>query len=166
MARRSARRAFTLLEIATVLAVVMVLAAIAIPKFVAAQNRSKKAEVGLVLNGLNDALVGWLNATDDDTIFATPRHPRDIFALDKNLIAWDPPPAELSRMGFRPDGDVRGAYAISRDSGAPFHYFIEGHSDVDNDDDVYSTDVEIDDETLQKVASQEICGVSTGQECF
>jgi prepilin-type N-terminal cleavage/methylation domain-containing protein len=105
------RRAFTLVELMIVIAIVMVLAAIAIPALNQMQLRSKLAEGPMNARGIYDAMTAYMVATDANYVafFQTTPVPRDGALLDKKAVSWVTG-TNFDPLGWKPDGDVRCNY--------------------------------------------------------
>lgn len=113
-------------------AVTGVVAAIAIPNFVAMQLKAKRAEVPSNVDGIKTALLAYDAAFDEYKFCGDERSARR--AVGKELRPWVEDPC-WRELGWRPDGDVRGAYWIERvtgDDGSP-SFAVHGVADVDGD---------------------------------
>lgn len=124
------RRAFTLVELMIVVAIIGILAAIAIPNFVAAQYRAKRSEAGPILDGIKTAELAY-DAINDRFIEQGSLVPRDITygPVDKQLIVWSGGSMDL--LGWAPDGQVRGGYMVTTASTTDF--MVTGVINVDGD---------------------------------
>ena len=99
-------RRFTLVEMMLVVAILMILAAIAVPEYRRAQLKSKRAEVPLNVHGITLALVAY-DAAHDKYLFQAAYVPTT--ARTKKARAWDTA-SVYQTLGFKPDGPVRGSY--------------------------------------------------------
>ena len=121
------RAAFTLVELMIVVAIIGILAAIAIPNFVAMQYRSKRAEVPANVDGIKMAELAY-EATYDAFIQQTSFYPSS--AVGKGQVDW-PAGSAFDTIGWSPDGRVRGAYKVVSLSSTDLR--VTGISDVDGD---------------------------------
>ena len=99
-------RRFTLVELMIVIAIIMILAAIAVPKFNRMQLASKRSEVPLNVDGISTAYLAY-DAANDVFIFVGGYVPNGTF--NKKARPWVTG-TNYDVIGFRPDGDVRGGY--------------------------------------------------------
>lgn len=132
------RRTFTLIELAVVLAVMMVLAAIALPTLNEAILRSKRAEAWTNVDGIDAALMGYIAAEGDpppDPVGIT--YP-DSTTLGRGVHAWAPTPPEWPLgASWRPTGGVRCGYHYETGANS---IALSGVCDV-NDTDRFYVDV-------------------------
>jgi type IV pilus assembly protein PilA len=118
---------FTLVELMIVVAIIGILAAIAIPNFVAMQYRAKRAEVPSNVDGIKTAELGY-DAAFDKFIEQSTAVPSG--TPGKPARPWASGTA-FQTLGWSPDGDVRGAYSVVTTSSTDFR--VTGVSDVDGD---------------------------------
>jgi prepilin-type N-terminal cleavage/methylation domain-containing protein len=104
------RRGFTLVELMIVIAIVAILAAIAIPMVAFAQEKAKRAEAPLNLEGMIAAIAAYHAAWNDPPAGNSGFQPSSL--PGKALRPWDDGsiPTQFTSMGFVPDGMVRGRY--------------------------------------------------------
>lgn len=119
---------FTLVELMIVVAIIGILAAIAIPNFVAMQYRAKRAEVPSNVDGIKTAELGY-DAAFDKFIQQTAPWPDG--SPGKPQRPWNGSGSNFQTLGWSPDGDVRGSYMVETTSSTDFR--VTGTSDVDGD---------------------------------
>jgi type IV pilus assembly protein PilA len=108
-----------------VVAIIGILAAIAIPNFVAMQSKSKRAEVPGNVDAIKTAELAY-DASFDGFINAGVAPDA---AVSKNQRDWVTN-SGFSAMGWEPDGKVRGAYGVAA---ATTNFTVTGYCDVDGD---------------------------------
>lgn len=123
---------FSLLELASVVALLMVLAALAIPSWYRTQLRTKRAEVPVVLEGLREHQVAYHAANDGFALQSTDPHPAT--PPGKTTRPWfdGSVPDSFEALDFEPDGDVYGQYRM-RDTFVMGEWMLQiiGVCDVD-----------------------------------
>ncbi len=106
----SRRSGFTLVELMIVVAIIGILAAIAIPNFVAMQLRAKRAELAPNLDGIKTAEIAY-EAAMDEYVEVADFQPEEVSGA---LQDW-PTTSNFEILGWRPDGQVRGQYKVTID---------------------------------------------------
>lgn len=103
--------------------------AIAVPNFLEMQLRAKRAEVPGNVDGIRTAQLAYQAAFDQ--FQPVPAAPRPTATLGKEQVAWSGD-AAWDRLGWRPDGEVRGTYWVEvAADGADFT--VHGMIDADGD---------------------------------
>jgi type IV pilus assembly protein PilA len=123
---RNLKKGFSLVELMIVVAIIGILAAIAIPNFVAMQLKAKRAEVPGNVDGIKSAQMAY-DAAYDGFVTATVN---PTGAIGKAQQDWGTSVTGWSTLGWSPDGKIRGNYATL---GAATDFNVEGNSDVDGD---------------------------------
>ena len=126
------KKGFTLVELMIVVAIIGILAAIAIPNFVEMQYRAKRAEVPANVDGIKTSEMGYEAAFDE--FITAPTHPGT--SLTKKTRAWANGNSQYQKLGWAPDGEVRGSYGVTTTSSGASDFTVTGLCDVDDDDTV------------------------------
>jgi type IV pilus assembly protein PilA len=126
------RKGFSLIELMIVVAIIGILAAIAIPNFVAMQLKAKRGEIPSNVDGIKTAQMAYDAAFDGYVSCETA--PREDSSLNKSLVDWTTNTG-FTDIGWKPDGQVRGNYAVAAASSSTSaaDMTVTGHSDVDAD---------------------------------
>ena len=103
---------FSLIELLVVVAIIGILAAIAIPNFVAMQLRAKRAELPTNLDGIRTAEKAY--HAEWDTF--TSAGPSPLWTPGRTQVVFEPV-GDWSMLGWSADGKVRGKYQVTAVAG-------------------------------------------------
>jgi len=138
MRRMNGAKGFTLIELMIVVAIIGILAAIAIPNFVAMQLRSKRSELPTNLDGLRTAELAYQHEWD----FFTTTAPTPGSVPGKTVVTFGHSYGDKSAwdlLGWMPDGMVRAQYKTTALNPEFFTGLDEGEPVSGQQDDSIST---------------------------
>ena len=111
-------KGFTLIELMIVVAIIGILAAIAIPNFVAMQLRSKRSELPSNIDAIRSAEKAYEHEWDSYTS-AGPVPSAGVPAKEQVTFSNADDGGKFALLGWQADGKVRGQYTVSNiDGGA------------------------------------------------
>ncbi len=125
MARRQPHRGFSVIELMVLLALICIVAAIGVPNFIEMQYRAQRAEVPANLEGIRYSAIAYQTAHGRVVTEEIPRP--DAFPGQRER-PWKAG-SRFDDLGWEPEGEVRGSYAIA--ARAPAAFTVKGFCDVD-----------------------------------
>ena len=133
-------KGFTLIELMIVVAIIGILAAIAIPNFLAMQLRAKRSELPTNLDAIRTAEKAYHAEWDNFTSCSS--SPSAV--PGRTAVAFGNP-TDWQLLGWVADGKVRGQYVATNSPGSSFQtddFTADAFADVDGDstDSQYTTD--------------------------
>ena len=138
----SSRRGFTLLELLTAIAVMAVLVALAVPNYIDAKNKARRAEAPPNVQGILDAMTAYRVVNDEGV--APPSsggaawNPAEgTNDLSSKQRPWATGETSWDTLGYKPDGEVRCNYCMVdgtwQGPEVEDWYFVCSYCDVDSD---------------------------------
>ena len=115
--RIKCQRAFTLIELMIVVAIIGILSAIAIPNFVAMQLRSKRSEMPTNVEGIRTAELAFFNQYD--SFVSCSAVPSDGYAQGAPKDIGNLTGTGFDTIGWAPDGKVYAQYEATSDTDIP-----------------------------------------------
>ena len=125
MARRQSQCGFSVIELMVLLALACIVAAIGVPNFVEMQYRAQRAEVPANLEGIRYTAIAYQTAHGRLIAEEIPRPDAFPGQRERHWKAG----SGFDDLGWRPEGKVRGSYAIATTTPAAFK--VKGFCDVD-----------------------------------
>ena len=125
MARGQSQCGFSVIELMVLLALVCIVAAIGVPNFVEMQYRAQRAEVPANLEGIRYSAIAYQSAHGRLITEDIPRP--DAFPGQRER-PWKSG-SRFDDLGWEPEGEVRGSYAIATTTRTAFK--VKGFCDVD-----------------------------------
>jgi type IV pilus assembly protein PilA len=119
-----------------VVAIIGILAAIAIPNFVAMQYKAKRSEAPGNVDGIKTTQMGYEAAYDayvDCTVSPAALAGTSADKTAKTWVDAGGATGGFTTIGWKPDGDVRGSYSATAVSGATPTFLATGKINVDGD---------------------------------
>lgn len=124
------QKGFSLVELMIVIAIIGVLLAIAIPNFVSMQYHARRAEIPANVDSIRAAEIAY-NKVHDEYVAIPTWVPTSLSGSETQ--SW-PMDSAFTRLGWQPDGNVRGIYRVNTSMGAQRPEFtVTGLCDVDGD---------------------------------
>ncbi len=125
---RAPRKAFTLVELMIVVAIIGILASVAVPNYQVFVLRAKKSEAYVCLDGIRTAEYAYEAAFD--TFLSAAANPPP--PVTRQPRPWDMTKAEWRTLNWEPTGAVRCSYVIdTRDENSWFK--STAYCDIDGD---------------------------------
>ena len=124
--RMNEQNGFTLIELMIVVAIIGILASIAIPNFLSMQLRAKRSEVPTNMAAIRTAEQAYFHEYDSYTTVADNPGKAVVSTHQQSWLN----PKDWDLLGFKPDGKVRGSYAVGS---TKTQFTVTGICDVDGD---------------------------------
>jgi prepilin-type N-terminal cleavage/methylation domain-containing protein len=123
------RRAFTLVELMIVVAIIGILASVAVPNYQVFVLRAKKSEAYVCLDGIRTAEYAYEAAFD--TFLEAPINPDP--PLERIPRHWDLTKSEWATLNWEPTGAVRCAYQVETWDGNSW-FIASAFCNIDGDE--------------------------------